>query len=233
LWRAGGLAPAQVLILLWACLAILWIYAPLPFQYRLAFGLPVALAVFAAHGWPMTINAARALGERLSPGSRLLPLVTSRIALYSLVLLAFSTCSTMVAAMTKSAATDQPIGLYAVDRDTHAAGRWLAEHTGRDDVIGCSWETGNFIGGQLVGRAIVGNLTATYRGAEKYETLVAIYRGEMSPERARAFFDANRVTYLLVGQGERLLGPHDPGQALGLPVVYEVGSARVYRYARA
>jgi hypothetical protein len=229
--RARTLGSGQLLLLIWVVMALLWIYAPLPFQYRLAFGLPVGLAIFAAHGWPITVEAARTLGARLRPGSRLLPLVTGRLALYALALLAFSTCSTMLAALTKSAVQDEPISLYAVDRDTYTAGRWLAEHTGVDDVIASSWETGNFIGGQVIGRAIVGNLTATYRGAEKYEMLQAIYQGKTAADAVRMFFRENRVSYVLVGQGERDMGPVDPGQLLGLPLAFETGGARVYRFA--
>jgi hypothetical protein len=47
--------------------------------------------------------------------------------------------------------------------------------------------------------------------------------------QARQLLQRHRVTYLLVGERERVLGPRDPGQDLGFPVVHRVGSATVYR----
>jgi hypothetical protein len=229
LQRSRPIAPASALLLTWIAVSLMWMYLPLPFQHRFAFGLPVALSILAALGWPIVLEGARSLPARLGVHSAIADVAAHRLALYTLAVLAFGTSATAFAVLCRSAALNEPIWLYGIDRDTYYAGMWLAENTGRDDVVAASFETGNYLGGIIPGRALMGNLTATLRPAEKHSAMEALFQGRLEPEQARRFLRENRVSYLLVGQGEQILGPGDPGLALGLTVVHRTGSTTVYR----
>jgi hypothetical protein len=229
--RGGPIPPASALLLTWIAVALTWMYIPLPFQHRFAFGLPIALAMLAARGWPIVIEGARSLPARLGARSTIAAVAAHRVALYVLAILAFGTSATALAVLCRSAVVNEPIWLYAIDRDTYEAGLWLAENTGPDDVVAASFETGNYLGGIIPGRALMGNLTATLRPAEKHSAMEALLQGRLEPEQARRFLREHRVSYLLVGEGERALGLLDPGPALGLPAVHRTGAATIYRVA--
>src|SRR5439155_11687709 len=108
---------------------------------------------------------------------------------------------------------------------------WIAQHTGPDDVTASSFTTGNALAGVVPGRVLIGYAAATLDFRTKYETIGALYRGELEVPRAQEFLRENRVSYLVVGPEERKLGSHDPGAQLGLPEAVRVGSAVAYRVA--
>jgi hypothetical protein len=231
LMRAEPMSPASALVLTWIAVALIWMYVPLPFQHRFAFGLPIALAVFAARGWPIVLEGARVLPTRFGLQSGIASVAAHRLALYTLAVLAFGTSATAFAVLCRSAAVNDPIWLYGIDRDTYYAGIWLADNTGPDDVVAASFETGNYLGGIIPGRTLMGNLTATLRPGEKHSTMEALFQGRLEQEQARRFLREHRISYLFVGEGEHALGPHDPGPALGLRVAHRAGSATIYKVA--
>lgn len=226
LWRSR--TQAQTFLLVWLGLTVLWMYAPVPYQHRFAFGLQPGLAVLAAIGWPRALRGATEVAARLRTPLRHRAAVRRLVADLALVL-ALSAPFTVFLAIVASAATNHPIALYAVDRDTYRLGLQLAERTGPEDVVASSFPTGNVLAGVLPGRVVVGNLTASLRAGQKSSAMAAMYRGDLSPEEARAFLQTNRVSYLIVGPEERRLGPNDPGAQLGLPVALRVGDAIAYR----
>jgi hypothetical protein len=204
-------------------------YFPVPYQRRFAFGLQPVLAVLAAVGWPLGQQLARALAARLGLPEALQPSAARRLTMYPLLTLGFTATLASYLAVTVSAASNQPVPIYMVDRDTYALGTWIAERSGPDDVVAGSFNTGNALAGLLPGRVVLGYDVATLHAREKRLTLEAIYRGELSTEEIRAFLAANRVSYLVVGPEERKLGPEDPGARLGLPEAARVGEAIAYR----
>jgi flagellar motor protein MotB len=74
-----------------------------------------------------------------------------------------------------------------------------------------------------------GGLDAPKSSQQKTDRIEAIYKGELTPAEIRDFLRANRVTYVVVGDGERKLGSNDPGAELGFPLELRHGSAVAYR----
>jgi hypothetical protein len=128
-----------------------------------------------------------------------------------------------------SAATNAPISLYTIDRDTYTVGEWIAAHAGPDDVTLGSVNTGEVLSGFLPGRVVIARKAGTISFPEKLEKVEAIYQGQLGVEETLKFLRANRVSYVVVGPEERKLGSNDPGVQLGLPVAERVGSAVAYR----
>lgn len=218
----------QIFLLLWIAATMLFMWAPVPYQRRFAFGLQPALAVLAAVGWPVWCDwVARAI-QRLQP-TKHRPALARRLALYLLLLFGFTDVLVAYLAVLSSATLNQPVPVYGMDRDTYGVGQWIAQRGGPDDVVLCAPATGNMLAGELPGRVAAAISTATLRMREKGATIRAMYRGELPEGDVRTFLAQNRVSYLLVGDEERKLGDHDPGAALHLPIAVRIGSATAYR----
>jgi hypothetical protein len=207
-------------------------YAPVPYQRRFATGLFATLAVLAALGWPIFKGWARALTERLEIPPERRAMAARRLTVYPLLILGFTSTSFLFAATCASSVSNGPVPMYALDRDTYQLGEWLAQNTGPTDVLLGAYDTGNILSGMIPGRVVLGNAGITPRAREKYRTIQALYKGELDREAMTSFLDANRVTYVIVGEVERALGPYDPGADLGMPVAARVGSAVAYRLVR-
>lgn len=226
---AGDRARATELLLVFVGVVLVFIYLPVSFQRRFAVGLVPALATLAALGWPLLHQGALRLADRLGAGPATRRRVARRLIVYPLVILGFTATAFVYLGIVMSAATNAPIPFYFVDRDTYTLGTYLAARSGPDDVVLGAYETGNVLAGMLPGRVVLGNIGVTPRAREKGEAIRALYAGELTAEQARAFLRASGATFLIVGEQERKLGPHDPGASLGLPLVLRVGNALAYR----
>lgn len=234
-----GLAPARGgppgrawLLLVWLAALVAWMYVPVPYQRRFALGLHPALAVLAALGYPRARLGAEALLARLGLGPSFRAGVARRVVNYAVVILAFTPTLFVYLAITSSAATNNPIPLYTVDRETYAVGEQLAMLMGPDDVLAGSLSTGNALAGLVPGRVLLGQEGVTPRVRAKRAAIEELFRGTLSTEEIRGYLAANRVSFLVVGPEERKLGPNDPGEQLGLPVAARVGNAVAYAVTR-
>lgn len=220
----------QALLITWLLVGLVCMYAPVAYQRRFAFGLQPALATLAAIGWPLALSGIHALSYRFGVRRCFGRAAVRRLATSVIALLAFPTTGIAFLVIALSAATNEPMNLYMVDRDTYEIGQWIAERSGPNDVVAGSLSTGNALSGIVPGRVVARweRNHATLNGESKSAAISAMYQGELSPGEMNAFLDENRATYLIVGPEERKLGAHDPGADLGLPVATRIGEATAY-----
>jgi hypothetical protein len=214
------------LLVAWLVAGLVWMYIPLAYQHRLAFGLQPAMAVLATVGWAPMVGF---LGGATTRFAHIRPRLARSAVNVTLLVLALSLPSAVYLGLLTSAATNAPIRLYSLDRDTYEVGLWLASHTGTDDVTLGSVTTGVVLSGFLPGRVVIARPAGTISFPEKLKEVEAMYQGQLSDADLLGFLLANRVSYIVVGPEERKLGPVDPGFQLGLPVADRVGNAIAYR----
>lgn len=225
----GRTTTEQGVVLTWLAVIALCMYAPVPYQRRFAFGVQPALAALAALGWPLARLGLAAGLARLGLPAASCAGIARRTLGYSLIMLAFTTVVAAYFVVISSAIGGAPLAYYVVDRDTYALSEWIAAHSGPDDVVFGSFETGAVLGGILPGHVYAGHVGVTIRPAEKRAAIASFYRGDLSRDEARMLLDANRVTYVVFGPEERKLGTWDPGVELSLPIAARVGDAVAYR----
>ena len=214
------------ILVAWLVTGLVWMYVPLAYQHRLAFGLQPAMAVLAAVGWRPTVSL---LGGAITRFAHVRARLARSTVSIVLIVLALSLPSAVYLGLLTSAATNAPIKLYSLDRDTYEVGQWLASHTGTEDVTLGSVTTGVVLSGFLPSRVVIARPAGTIDFPEKLKEVEAMYEGQLSDADLLRFLRANRVSYIVVGPEERKLGPNDPGAQLGLPVVDGVGGAVAYR----
>lgn len=164
----------QRLMLTWLAVGLVWMYLPVPYQRRFAFGLQPALAALAALGWPyVRPGLTRALGRIRVPERRRAG-VARRLAHYPLILLAFVTPLSAFLVIVAAAATNAPLTLYLLDRDSYAVGEQIAAHLGPDEVVAGSFNTGNILAGIVPGRVLLGYEVATLDATGKKQALAAL-----------------------------------------------------------
>src|SRR5581483_7751956 len=219
LWRPWSL-PRRRLLALWIVLTFAWMYAPVLFQRRLGFGLQPALSAVAAvaliamQGWLRR--------QRIAP----------RPVNYALALLAVPTSVLVFAALLESAATNAPTNVYLWSRGEQAAADWLAAHSGADDVVLSSIETGNGLVGWIPGRVVVGHIVATLDASTK-ETLAKRFFAADTPAGERgALLARSGATYVFDGPRERALGPADLRTLASLEPLYARDGVTIYRVRR-
>jgi hypothetical protein len=221
----------RTLVLTWICVMVLCSYAPVSYQNRFLLGLQPALAVYAALGWLVVADrVAGALTRRGLSWDRAAAYARRGVS-YVVFPIAAGTIGVVFVSVLIAAAADVPSSQYRVDRDTYRLGEWLATHTGETDVVLGSPMTANVFAGLLAGRVVAGHpVEVDYD--RKVATIEALYRGERSEADDRAFLAANRVSYLVVGAGERALGSSDPGVRLNLSPVVRFGDAVAHEVPR-
>ncbi|MBI4495142.1 MAG: hypothetical protein HY690_20395 [Chloroflexi bacterium] len=213
-WREGGerrwLAGALVL----ATLA--WMYAPLSFQRRFAFGIPLYLSAPAALGtvW---------LYERLPRPHWL----WRRALAYGLLLGAGGTTVAMYLAVLSSAVAGAPYPSYPATVAEAAAARWLAERVQPDQAVLSGLESGYLLGGEIPGRVVLGHPHVTPHYAAKRALVLQFFDPRTSPEARLALARTLGADFVFYGPVERQLGP--PPEAPGLQVIYARDGVTVYR----
>jgi hypothetical protein len=218
-----GRARDLSLLLAWLGTGFVFMYLPVAYQHRFAFGLQPAMCVLAALGWPNAHAAIRGSASRLAP--RTAPLIATLV----LAVPTFSLPTVVYGGLLVSAVSNQPIRLYTVDRDTYDLGEWITANSGPEDVLLGSVNTGEVLSGMVPGRVVVGRKAGTIAYPEKEAAMRAMYRGELAERAIRNLLRENRVSFLIVGPEERLIGTSDPGAQLGLSVAKRVGTAITYR----
>ncbi len=201
----------QWLYLLWAALLLAALYAPVPFQRRLALGLQPGLAVLAA--------AALAWwgGQLSSRGRRWLG--------WGVALAALPTAAFLYVGMLLSAATNAPVEVYVARRAEWEAGEWLARQMSPSDVVLATEDSGFWLAALVPGRVWLGHKGITYDVPAKRAVVAAVLTGPA--DRAARLLAEHDVDYLYYGPRERAQGALS--EAPGLRRVYASAEVEIFR----
>jgi hypothetical protein len=152
LWRRGG-DHRRLAIVLVVMLGAM--YAPVPFQRRLAFGLAPLLGIAVGAALADWFHSQR-------PALRL-----HRLGRAGVIAAALGSSIFIYAGFVASAAGNAPIPVYRASSDLREVRDWLAANSTVDDVSLSSWDVANYLAGALPGRAAGGHPVATLRAHER------------------------------------------------------------------
>lgn len=217
-------SPLERLVAIWAVVGALLLYAPLPFNRRLATGLVIALGVLASY--PL-----EAIVERILRPGATRARVASATAVVVLVLAAVSPTSFMVTMFDWERVSPNEYPAYVSPSEWEAI-RWLASAP-RGPVV--SHPTlANIIPGHTGLVVYAGHWAQTLDFGTKADEIARLYRGELAPADLRRMLVESRARYVVYGPSEMALtgdaGFFNPA-ALG-PVVFDNGAVRITEVAR-
>ncbi len=221
-WPAVRLWPPdrRRLLLLWVGLGLLAMYAPVSYQRRFGLGVQPGLAVLAAVGLHTFTTRMRTRGW----GS-----VPRRLAHYGLLLSAAGTTVFIYVSLIASAAVNAPIDLYPWSRAEADAGRWLALHTGPDDVVLTSTPFANPLVGVVDARVVHGHGVATWDSVTKDAMVARFYASDTAVDERTALLRRSAATVVGVGPRERALGAKTLADQPELRLVYDRDGVAWYR----
>jgi hypothetical protein len=221
-WRVVRIWPRErrVLLLLWIGLGLVWMYAPVPYQRRFAFGVHPALAVLGAVG-VLDMNARlRAHHVRR---------VWRRLINYGVAVAAISTSLLVYVSLVASAMLNHPADVYLWSRPEADAAAWLGANSTVQDIVLSSTEFGNPLAGAIDGRVVHGHSVATLNSDQK-ETLVHSFYAVDAPAQARTdIVRLSGATIIALGPAERALGATDLTRQPGLHLVYDSEGVQFFR----
>jgi hypothetical protein len=194
----------QWLAVLTGALLLLALYAPVPFQRRLAFGVQPALAVLGAAG--LAWWAARLSGR----GRRRLGL--------AIVALSLPTAAFLYVGAVYSAVANTPLKVYVASREEWQAGEWLAARMTPDDVVLGVEKTGFWLAALVPGRVWLGHDGITYDVPGKRAVIDEVLHS--TPGEAARILGDHGIRYLFYGPRERAEGAaitEAPGREEPLP----------------
>jgi hypothetical protein len=208
------------LILLWIGLGLIWMYAPVAYQRRFAFGVQPALAVLAGIGLVelnVWIRAHRIAGVR------------RRLINYGLFLAAISTSLLVYVSLLAGALLNRPAEIYLWSRPEAAAATWLGQNSASTDVVLASTEYANPLAGAIDGRVVHGHIVATLHSPSKEALVHRFFARDASPMERRQLLAESQATFVAFGPQERLLGATEVSSTLGLDLVYDAGGVELFR----
>ena len=208
------------MLLLWVGLGLLWMYAPVPYQRRFAFGVQPALAVLAAVGL-FEMNA-RLRAHRVR-------LAWRRLINYGAAVAGISTSLLVYVSLVASAIDNHPAEVYLWSRPEADAAHWLGEHSTVQDIVLASTEFANPLAGLIDGRVVHGHIVATLHSDQKEALVHRFYaHGALSGERTD-ILRLSGATVIALGPRERALGTIDLNSQPGLDLVYDREGVQFYR----
>ena len=213
----------RLLILLWVGMGLLWMYAPVPYQRRFAFGVQPALATLAAVGLVQVQGWLR---------TRRLPRWQMRAANYAILVAGLSTSIVVYVALLASAMTNRPAEVYLWTRPEAAAGAWLSSHSSADDVVMASTELANPLAGVIDGRVVHGHIVATLHSDAKKALVAAFYAPAATADERSRILNETGATLVALGPRERALGATDLSDQPDLQLVYEQDGVELFRVRR-
>jgi hypothetical protein len=213
------------LILLWIVAGLVWMYAPVPYQRRFAFGVQPALAVLAAIGL-LQLNTWMA--------ARRAPSWCRRLVNYSVIVGALSTSLLVYFALLSSAVTNKPAEVYLWSRPEAAAGAWLSTHSSADDVVLASTDFANPLAGVIDGRVVHGHIVATLHTDAKAALVQQFYGASSTFATRREILAETGATVVALGPHELALGASeaDLRQEPDLTLVYDQDGIELFRVRR-
>ncbi|HEY3397147.1 MAG TPA: hypothetical protein VGM19_05740 [Armatimonadota bacterium] len=215
----GGRRAEVLLPVFWLALGAILLYAPLGFQRKLAEGLHL----------PMCLLAALALerwARRLPASSR--PLLAAGV----LVLTVPSNLFFMADCLAHMRVNNRDLAAVLLppaylSTEELAGVDYLAQHTGRDDIILCSSLMGNHLPPAISGRVVAGHWDETIHFGKYLSFTADFYRPGASPATRRQVLAATHAGWVVWGPEERLLqqmlsadapgGPQTADPAADLP----------------
>ncbi len=210
------------LILLWIGLGLLWMYVPVAYQRRFAFGVQPALAVLAGIGlvelstWIRVHRVGR---------------VRKRLINYGVFLAAISTSLLVYLSLLSGALLNRPAEVYLWSRPEAAAARWLGDHSTARDTVLASTEYANPIAGAIDGRVVHGHIVATLHSSNKSALVQRFFSSDTTPAARRLLLNESQATLVAFGPQERLLGATEVGTTPGLDLIYDVDGVQLFRVA--
>jgi hypothetical protein len=210
------------LILLWIGLGLLWMYAPVAYQRRFAFGVQPALAVLAGIGL-VELNAWMRVHQVGGLGRRLIN--------YGVLLAAISTSLLVYLSLLAGALLNQPAEVYLWSRPEAAAATWLGQHSAATDMILASTEYANQLAGAIDGRVVHGHIVATLHSPHKEALVQRFFSADASPLERDQLLKESQATFVAFGPQERILGATDLRTTPGLELVYEANGVQLFRVA--
>ena len=211
------------LLMLWVGLGLLWMYAPVPYQRRFAFGVQPALAVLAAAGlFEMNAWLRRHEVRRL----------WRRLINYGAVIAGISTALLVYVSLVASAMLNSPSEVYLWSSAEAAGAAWLGEHSTAADVVLTSTEFGNPLGGAIDGRVVHGHIVATLRSDQKAAWVKQFYAVDTPPGERADIVRLSGATIIALGPRERALGALSLDSQPGLDLVYDRDGVQFFRVGR-
>jgi hypothetical protein len=183
-------------------------YAPVPFQRRLAFGLAPLLGI--------VVGAALAdWSHSRGPAVRL-----HRLARAGVIAAALGSSIFVYAGFVASAVGNAPIPVYRASSDLRDVRDWLAANTTTDDISLASWDVANYLASGLPGRTAAGHPVATLRAQERRNRASLLFA---SPSDQEAATTREQATLLIS------TGSAEPIYVEGARPVFQRGEVTVVR----
>jgi hypothetical protein len=221
--------PARFL-LLWVVAVFALAYLPWGLQRRFLEGVHVALCVLAGYG--LVKGLMPVLARPLGRVARLLSYSPRRLrwlAQASVLALAAISNLYLVATHTLVAGTRHP-GLF-YNADEVAAVEWLDVHSEWDETVLSTYETGNWIGGAIGHRVVLGHWAETVDFEGKREAVARFFAADTHDVERLALLEEWEVAYVFHGPEERMLGGFDSGSVPWLEQTFRAGEVEVYLVA--
>jgi hypothetical protein len=205
------------LLLAWAIVIPLFLYFPFNLQRRMVESYQVPLCVLSAIG----------IGQILWPRLRA-SLIRPYLAGGFLAVLFVITPVLLIGggAITVLAAGEPAFhspGQVAV-------AEWLSSNAADGDVVLCDQPSGNFLPAWAPVRAFVGHGSETIDVEVKQAAVERFFR-TADDSWHRDFLRSNGIGFIMIGPGERSLGPFDPDEATYLTPVFSFGEWDLYEVA--
>jgi hypothetical protein len=179
----------QLILLAWAIIQSILLYAPLALQRRLSLGLFIPLAALAAIG--LSIAARRGAWRR--------PLAT--LVLASVI----PTNLIVIAAGLGGVLRAEP--LLVQSSDEACALQWLAKNAAPDSLVLAGETVGNRIPAFADARVVYGHPFETPNAVAEQALIVSLFAATTDLDAAKTVLEARGVNYVYFGPEEQALGP--------------------------
>jgi hypothetical protein len=224
-WRVVARWPVQRrnLILLWIGAGLIWMYAPVPYQRRFAFGMQPALAVLAAVGlWQLQ----GWMAARRTPYWRI------RLVNYSVIVGATATSMLVYLALLASAMNNKPAEVYLWTHAEASSADWLSSNSSAADVVLASTDYSNALAGVIDGRVVQGHIVATLHSDAKSAMLDEFFSSGATTEQRSRLLAETGATLVAFGPRERALGAASLADQPDLRLIYDEDGIQLFRVAR-
>lgn len=202
-----------LLPLSWTLALLIAIHLPVSFQRKMIEGLHVALCLLTAITWEhltQWLNERRpyrALGHwsltHWSLAGLVIFTVPSQIAFFALNGYWMVHNNLIYEERFNPPYTRQLMPPYFIAETHLQLFRWIEKNSGQGDAVLCNPMLGNYLP-SLTGRKVfIGHWAETLNFERKLKQATAIWRGELSPEEAQAFFHNHGIRYALETDFER------------------------------
>ncbi|HEY74343.1 MAG: hypothetical protein B6I34_09510 [Anaerolineaceae bacterium 4572_32.1] len=272
-WREGRIAGVTVLISAPVVAYSAWVFtsdrvyetwaaqnlilSPHPLHYLAAYGVLLALALFAVReiwrddgpawlplAWvavvPLLVYLPFNLQRRLVEGAQIplsllaawgLVKISKSKLIVSATLIALSLTNVLLVAGNSLALRGQPSPIYR-DAGEIAALDWLDGQVRLGDVALSSYATGNYLPARVGARVFVGHGPESIHAGEKKALAARFFDAATEDAWRRRLLAKYSVDYVFWGPSERALGGFDPRSADYLEPIYEMGSYALFEVTK-